>query len=372
MKIFLSEFVCGGGWPDGPLPLSLATEGRAMLLAVAEDLARVGTLQVVTTWDHRLPPPSWPAGVEIRIVRGQREEVAVSRELSRDADFTWVIAPECDDILGRRISDLEVTEAAALNGSVEAVRLCSDKLLLAEWLADRGIPTPRTMAAARTASVSASGWSGGTPGEESSLPWPIVVKPRDGAGSQSTFVVSGPGVLPSPLLGWETVAALMQAEPWPSGWIVQPFVAGRAITMAAIVRGQEDFELLPAGEQHLSSDGRLSYRGGTIPAPGCPTEEVESLVSSVIRTLPGLRGWVGFDLLLPEAPSRPPLLIEINPRLTTSYIGYRALLSENLAGRIVDGGLRGSPPATPLSRGGNRVEKVRFLPDGVLKSLSDM
>jgi predicted ATP-grasp superfamily ATP-dependent carboligase len=157
----------------------------------------------------------------------------------------------------------------------------------------------------------------------------------------------------------------MAAEPWPNGWIVQPFVAGRALSMAAIVRGPEDFDLLPAGEQHLSPDGRLTYQGGTIPVRDCSAAALESLVAEVIRKMPGLQGWIGFDLLVPGNPKTPPLMIEINPRLTTSYIGYRALTEENLARRIVRGHSNGggAEPFGAIAWSG----RVRFQADGTVQ-----
>ena len=50
----------------------------------------------------------------------------------------------------------------------------------------------------------------------------------------------------------------------------------------------------------------------------------------------GLWGFVGVDLILgADAEGREDLAIEINPRLTTSYVGLRALLHGNLAGLML-------------------------------------
>ena len=59
----------------------------------------------------------------------------------------------------------------------------------------------------------------------------------------------------------------------------------------------------------------------------------------------GLRGYVGVDLVLTDADA---VVIEVNPRLTTAYLGVRAALDENIAalaleacaGRLPD---RGGP-----------------------------
>ncbi len=47
--------------------------------------------------------------------------------------------------------------------------------------------------------------------------------------------------------------------------------------------------------------------------------------------MPGLRGYVGVDLVLgDQADGSQDSVIEINPRLTTSYVGLRALAATNL------------------------------------------
>jgi predicted ATP-grasp superfamily ATP-dependent carboligase len=49
----------------------------------------------------------------------------------------------------------------------------------------------------------------------------------------------------------------------------------------------------------------------------------------VCEDVAGLRGYVGVDVVLGE---REAALIELNPRLTTSYLGLRAAFDQNLAG----------------------------------------
>lgn len=63
---------------------------------------------------------------------------------------------------------------------------------------------------------------------------------------------------------------------------------------------------------------------------------------AAVGALPGLRGHVGVDLV--AAPDRC-VVIEVNPRLTTSYVGLRRVLRANLAELVwraaVEGGLPG-------------------------------
>ncbi len=48
----------------------------------------------------------------------------------------------------------------------------------------------------------------------------------------------------------------------------------------------------------------------------------------ICQALPGLRGFVGVDLVLTATDA---IVIEVNPRLTTAYLGVRSALEENVA-----------------------------------------
>jgi predicted ATP-grasp superfamily ATP-dependent carboligase len=56
------------------------------------------------------------------------------------------------------------------------------------------------------------------------------------------------------------------------------------------------------------------------------------LASDAVKTLPAPLGYIGVDLILGEAADGSgDCVIEINPRLTTSYVGLRAACRANLA-----------------------------------------
>jgi predicted ATP-grasp superfamily ATP-dependent carboligase len=55
-------------------------------------------------------------------------------------------------------------------------------------------------------------------------------------------------------------------------------------------------------------------------------------VIAAVECLPPTVGYVGIDLVLgPAADGSEDVVIEVNPRLTTSYVGLRRLLRNNLA-----------------------------------------
>jgi predicted ATP-grasp superfamily ATP-dependent carboligase len=312
VRVFVYEYLCGGAAgavADSP---SLHTEGRAMLAAVLDDLAACPDVETLTLLDPRLAEvlPPWPARVVPHFVEPGAEE-ALFRRLCRSADFSLVIAPEFDDILARRCGWVEEEGGRLLGPSSAAIRLTADKLELARHLRAHGIPTPLTFTAA--------------PSERPApLPYPLVCKPRFGAGSMATFLVRN----------WdELVSCQLQAlgEGWSGEMVLQPLAAGRPASLAFLC-GPGGLYPMPAAEQHLSGDGRFRYRGGLLPLEENLNERSQRLATRAVRAVPGLRGYFGADLVLGEDPSgRDGVVIEINPRLTTSYIGLRRLARFNLA-----------------------------------------
>jgi predicted ATP-grasp superfamily ATP-dependent carboligase len=76
--------------------------------------------------------------------------------------------------------------------------------------------------------------------------------------------------------------------------------------------------------------------------------------------VPGLWGYFGIDFVFDPANWSETFVIEINPRLTTSYVGLRRLCNVNLMGVLLDAA---QSKMTPLSW---REARVRFDPDGTV------
>jgi predicted ATP-grasp superfamily ATP-dependent carboligase len=89
--------------------------------------------------------------------------------------------------------------------------------------------------------------------------------------------------------------------------------------------------------QKLSDDGRFAYRGGATIREEPLARRAAALAGRALDALPPARGYVGVDLVLGNDPGgRDDVVIEVNPRLTTSYMGLRAATPQNLAKAILD------------------------------------
>jgi predicted ATP-grasp superfamily ATP-dependent carboligase len=262
-------------------------------------------------------------------------------ELVQTADASLLIAPECGGILAHHCRLVEACGGRLLGPSSAAVECTADKQVTADLLSSAGIPTPPTLPLAGDNCKHLPGW-----------PFPLVCKPRDGAGSQATFRVDT-------VDQYRQALQLARAEGWQGQMVLQPFLPGMAASIVCLVGGEQS-AFFPAAEQKLSTDGRFHYLGGRLPLSPQLSQRARALAARAVAAIPGLRGLIGIDLGLGAAPDGSgDAVIEINPRLTTSYVGLRRLARFNIAEAILAVGLNRPLPAIAWA-----VGEVHFRADG--------
>ena len=106
LRVFVCEFVTGGGLVDTELPAGLHREGDMMLQALVKDLSAVPGVSVFVTRDCRLPVCELPA--EIRTIEASRDPWLAWRETVANADALWPIAPETDGALPPHVRECRV------------------------------------------------------------------------------------------------------------------------------------------------------------------------------------------------------------------------------------------------------------------------
>ena len=279
-----------------------------MLVAAIEDFASIDGVEVHTTWDERLgQQPFDVGGACVTVCRSSEDELRCFNRFARECDRTFVIAPEFDDLLAERRRIVDNVGGNFLGPSLDAIELCADKLRLAEVLTQFGVSTipttlfdPSDIADMRRDTA-------------------YVIKPRFGAGSQFTYLSSQ--------------VDLEELANCPMELIRQPFVEGEAMSLA-VINNSETIHVLPLAKQRLSEDGRFHYLGSEIPSTSESSGEVQRIVQLVSKHITGLSGYWGVDLIRQRDENW--VVVEINPRLTSSYLAYRELACINLAQLMLD------------------------------------
>lgn len=263
-----------------------------MIRALQADLRQIAGVTLVQL------PPAGGGGADVMV----RFERALD-----DCDAAWPIAPETRGCLEQLSRQVLARVRVLLNSLPEAVRVAGSKWLTWKALtaADvASIPTFRHLA------------------EVSARHSRVVAKPDDGAGCEETFLLRAgetPGRLPAnPVF-----------QPWVEG-------AARSFSMLCTDHGAE---LLCRNTQHIVvRDQMLHFDGVDIAIDdgdvcgGGRHHVIAALARRVHAALPGLRGFVGVDYI---DSVEGPVVVEINPRLTSAYVGLSARLHRNLAGEVL-------------------------------------
>lgn len=318
-RFFLYEYLTGGGTFSSSDPNldaggarfgpSLVREGAAMIAALARDFLAVPGASIVLLRDARLADLPLPECPQI-LIHGAQEEQEAFSQLAATSEGTIIIAPEQNRALLQRTRWAEAAGARLLCPDSAFVAIASDKNLTVDLLRQHGVPVPLGCAIA--------------PGQRlpQDFPYPAVLKPADGAGSIGVQLVAGPQIeYDATILG---TSARLEA------------LCPGAAASVAVLCGPGGHQPLPPCSQRLSDDGHFRYLGGSVPIEPPLADRAQRLALAALACFPPTRGYVGVDLVLGAADDGSgDVVIEVNPRLTTSYVGLRRLLQTNLAAAMI-------------------------------------
>ena len=339
MRILVHEFVSGGGLTGRRVAASLAREGSAMLTALVADLAAVDGHQIVATADPRFPLLA-PSGVEVVTLFPGR--TALLDTLIESVDAVWLVAPETERCLERLAARVQRSGRSLLGSDAATIRRASDKARLPRLLSRQRVSHPKTR-------VLRSGTDCGRAARE--VGYPLIVKPSRGAGCSGVRLARHARELRDTV---EMARRACGSEPL----LLQRYVAGTAASVSLLADGRRSVALA-VNSQWMRATRALSYRGGQTPLDHSLAEAAVRAAQRACEGLPGLRGYVGVDLVLTESEA---VVIEVNPRLTTAYLGVRWAVEGNVAAMAL-AACAGTLPPPPLVR-----RSVRFTTAGQIVS----
>lgn len=284
-----------------------------MLSALVLDAAGAGVEPVVLL-DERLARggsvlPRTSAAETILVPPGGERD-CLAREAAR-ADRTIVVAPETDGLLAERVALVRRHGGRVVAGDDRFIALAADKQATIQVLADRGIPVP----------------AGGVLGPGLPLPdgfrMPAVAKARSSCGGEGLAIVARADDLP---------AAPFERR-------VEAFVSGTPVGVSCLC-GPGLVLPLPPVRQRFATDGTRRFLGGDFSLAGPAAERAVVLARLAVTALAVRggepRGWVGVDMILGgREDGLDDRVLEVNPRLTTSFVGLRRWSSGNLLSALL-------------------------------------
>lgn len=314
------EYITGGGFNKQPLPDSLAGEGSLMLNALLDNLIRLNSLEITVMLDWRLEALT---GINSVIIRPEHDVIEEFTRLVKQSDLVWPIAPEFDSILQKLCQKVESLGKILLTSTSTAVAIAGNKFKTYELL------NRHRIAAVPTRMLD----DAYSPGE-----W--MVKPVDGVGCADSYVISNR-------------QDFERMEVRKGSYIIQPHLQGAKTSLSCLFK-QGSAWLVCANLQRFEFINQQYHLSEIVvnhhPDPGL----YRPLIAEIARALPELWGYAGIDLIenghgCMEAEGGAIAeiwVLEINPRLTTSFVGIYEALGINIA-EVVLQLLHGEPILSP-------------------------
>lgn len=309
MKLLVFEYINGGGFAGQIVPPSLLREGTMMLQALLHELNFLADVQLIVPLDHRCHHLQLPPGCRVVWIDDADTLYDTLSILLRDCDAFWPIAPESNGILSEMARLAADKKFTLLLSDADTVDVCSDKLMTYKTLVAANIPSVETLPLLERQDV---------------LPFEsIVVKPIDGAGCEGNRVFRER----------EQYRSWLHALSEPASYVAQPLMQGEAKSWSVLFKAGRGW-LLCCNRQIVG----LGQQGFSL--EGCQVNiDVErfaiyqSVIDGIARALPGLWGYVGIDFI--DSDVHGPLILEVNPRLTTSYAGILRATTINVAEQVL-------------------------------------
>jgi len=328
LRLLVYEYVSGGGCAGQPISPSVLSEGFAMLRSIVSDF-KSADHEVTVLLDTRLSKLNPPivADYTIPIFYPQEAEKFLVNA-AKINDAVYVIAPETGQTLQSIVELVEHIGKVSLNCDASAIQKVADKTVLYETLKKNGLSTPNT---------GVLNVDGGLAEVKqiirSKFSYPVVFKPMDGVSCFGLSIVKEDAQI-------EKAIAKIKAESSRKHFIVQEFIDGEAASVSVLCTGGKALAI-SLNKQNVKvavPEAVSSYEGGTVPFDHPLKQEAFRVAENVVESFPGLRGYVGVDLVLVEDK---PFVVDVNPRLTTSYVGLCRVASFNVAEALVNAVLKG-------------------------------
>jgi predicted ATP-grasp superfamily ATP-dependent carboligase len=295
LKILVFEAASAGLFKIEKANLSIISEGLTMLSALTKDLIKAGYKTSVILNKNLIDY----FNVKAEVFKVEKLNFFFLKRIAKNHDFTYVIAPETNNMLSKILEELE---GLHLNSSIEAVKLTSNKKALAAILKEKGLNTPRIF------------------NQESlkDLNFPLIVKPCLSSGCEGLKIIKN-------LKELKQALSLLK-----NNVIIQEFIKGVPASVSLISNGLK-VKALSLNRQFIKFNNS-EYLGGFTPFNHKLKFEALKAAEKTVKAFKGLKGYIGVDLMLSK---NGPYIIEVNPRLTVSYAGLSKASKFNLAKLII-------------------------------------
>jgi predicted ATP-grasp superfamily ATP-dependent carboligase len=316
INILIFEYITGGGFNKQELPESLAREGLLMLRALTGNLAEIATVDLTIMLDQRMSEAfAAPGSAAIQVISPELDCMTEFNRLLPHCDAVWPIAPESGGLLESLCAAVEKSGKILLNSASGVVAQTGDKWLSYQELNRYGMPVVPTYKLADF-SFQEGDW---------------IIKPVDGVGCSDSFIIKGQREFNDICLGLDK-----------SRYIIQPHILGLKTSLSCLFKQGRGWLLSVNLQQFIIVESQYKLSGLIVNISVCEANYI-ALIADIAKAFPGLWGYVGIDLI--ETGDKR-YVLEINPRLTSSFAGIYPATGVNPARAVLEL-LEGDPVLKP-------------------------
>ena len=295
-KILIYEYFTGGGLLNEDLSSDLMLEARMMLSTLIESCDRSKSFDCNYFLDHRLKDLYSDKAI---VTHADKDLYDLS--LIKEYDYVLPILPETNSNLLSYIKFLEKNNIKKIISNSETIKICSDKLLFYKYLHKYSIPVIPTCDNINS----------------KILPNKCIIKDRYGAGCSYVRVTDKSDL----------------SEHYAKDRVIQPLIKGDSYSLS-IFFGKSNYRLLTINRQHtVIEKNMIKLKYLSINVNKILYSKVLSIIAEIHNSLPGLFGFVGIDILLKKNDI---YIVEVNTRLTTSYVGVYKTIGCNIIDLLVN------------------------------------
>jgi len=291
------------------IPASLAREGMLMMQAVIDELSDNSSILITVLVDYRFKNIQLPNNVTIIFVHQNQCVYQLLSSLLGTVDFIWPIAPEMDGELEKVTKLIEQENVTLLNSSSSAITICSDKLVTSNRLKEKGFDVIDTIQ-----------WDQFS--QNFLAPW--VVKSKYGVGCLDNYFIANK----------EELIKISQQINNKMDYVIQPYIKGEVLSLSCLFKQGKAWLLCCNKQDIVINKGKFELKACIVNISDENNDIYQNIIDQIASSIPGLFAYVGIDII--QAENKVPMILEINPRLTTSYVGINQAIGYNVANAVIE------------------------------------
>tara|TARA_B100001250_G_scaffold69638_1_gene55924 strand:+ start:867 stop:1826 length:960 start_codon:yes stop_codon:yes gene_type:complete len=296
-KILIYEYITGGGLINEDLTSNLMHEATLITKSLYRSGENSRYFDCHYLLDYRLKNLHKDNSIIIR-----KQDDLYNTNFLRKYNYVLPVMPESNLKLYDYAKFLEANKINMLLSDSKTIKICSDKYEFFKFISNNKLNTIKTYLK-HTKNMYGK---------------KFVIKDRYGVGCSYVKVTKDINKL--------TIIN--------SNNIIQDYIVGQDYSVSVFFT-RHDFKLLTINKQliRINQNGQMYLSGIMVNIKDDRYIKIINIISKIKNILPGLRGFVGIDLLIND---KEIFIIEINPRLTTSFIGVYDTLGINIIDLIIN------------------------------------